>query len=162
MYFMYSMYLRVPPPTHLWWGGQMGMARSAVRSRSLSLRHTKISLTLTKSVMLDLTVIHMGDRLLAQKIPNPFLVHPPALRSKHQLQFVFREFHVLVFADATPAALRAGGFRVATNFGLRILVVDRSIAAPTGLSNVVQMFETAQVQCARHNLEAGRGARGSE
>jgi len=26
-------------------------------------------------------------------------------------------------------ALRAGGFRVDTNFGLRILVVDRSIAA---------------------------------
>jgi len=38
----------------------------------------------------------------------------------------------------------------AFNFDLR-----RYIAAPTGLSNVVQMFETAQVQCARHSLEAG-------
>jgi hypothetical protein len=34
-------------------------------------------------------------------------------------------------------------------------VVDRNIAAPSGLSNVVQMFETAQVQCADYNLEAG-------
>jgi len=44
--------------------------------------------------------------------------------------------------------------------------VDRSIAAPTiqgvvrptGMSNVVQMFETAQVQCARHSLEVGKRA----
>ena len=56
----------------------------------------------------------------------------------------------------TLAALRAGGFRVDKNFGLRILVVDRSMVAPSGLSNVVQMFETAQVQCARHSLEAWR------
>ena len=67
-----------------WWGGQMGMARSASRSRSLSLRHTKISLTLTKSVLLllDLTVICIGDCLLTQEIPNPRLTPQPELRSK--------------------------------------------------------------------------------
>ena len=72
----------------------MGMARSAVRSRSLSLRHTKISLTLTKSVMLDLTVICMGDRLLTQENPNPRLTPPPELRSgEHcRLGSTFRQY----------------------------------------------------------------------
>ena len=50
--------------------------------------------------------------------------------------------------------LRAGGFSVDKRFGLRIKVVDRTIDAPTGVSNVVQMFETVLVQCARHTLEA--------
>jgi len=36
----------------------------------------------------------------------------------------------------------------------QILTTRSSLAAPTGLSNVVQMFETAQVLCARHSLEA--------
>jgi len=62
----------------------------------------------------------------------------------------------------SESPLRAGGFRVDKKFGLRLLVVDRSMAAgrgdvrPTGISNVVQMFETAQVQCARHSLEVGQ------
>jgi len=38
------------PPTQIGWGGQTGMARSAVRSRFLSLRHTKITLTNTENL----------------------------------------------------------------------------------------------------------------
>ena len=36
--------------TQIGWGGQTGMARSAVRSRFLSLRHTKITLTNTENL----------------------------------------------------------------------------------------------------------------
>ena len=67
--------------TQFWWGGQMGMVRSAVRSRSLSLRHTQITKVNLPDWEVDLTVIYMGDLLLTQEIPNPRLNPPPELRS---------------------------------------------------------------------------------
>jgi len=63
-------------------------------------------------------------------------------------------YYALMYPLYAGASLRAGGFSVDKQFGLRVMVVDRTIEAPTGLSNVVQMFETALVQCARHTLEA--------
>jgi len=61
-------------------GGQMGMARSAVWSRFLSLRHTKITLTNTENNSGASLYIYMGDGLLTQDMSNPRLSPPADLR----------------------------------------------------------------------------------
>jgi hypothetical protein len=57
------------------------MARSAVQSRSLSLRHTKITNDNLPDWKVDLTAIHLGDRLFTQEIPNPRFTPPLELHS---------------------------------------------------------------------------------
>jgi len=64
---------RNPLRTQFWWGGQLGMARSAVRPRSLSLRHTKISLIYISDRHVDLTVNSYGRPSINSRNPkSPF------------------------------------------------------------------------------------------
>jgi hypothetical protein len=55
------------PPTQTGCGGQTGMARSAGWSRSLSLRHTNITLTNSQKLSVASLLIYMCDRLLTQE-----------------------------------------------------------------------------------------------
>jgi hypothetical protein len=98
-------------------GGQIGMARSVVWARFLSLHHTQITLSNTANLSVASRYMYMGDRLLSQEIANPRLP-PPTLLRRNDVKSIsilaFGEGKADSHHEQDPAVLRGRGLHSST------------------------------------------------